>query len=123
MIHINKSIYSNKYIIKDNSSQHLLDLGFRKYYEPEERYVYNFVISKYGKSIVLCGRIIAYTDTKEIKIDVITHNYATYAPFYDTEFGNYEPIMDKINKNILKEFKKLGIIEYKNKKENVYGNN
>ena len=123
MIHINKSIYSNKYIIKDNSSQHLLDLRFRRYYEPEERYVYNFVISKYGKSTVLCGRIIAYTDTKEIKIDVIAHNYTAYAPFYDTEFGNYEPIMKKINKTILEEFKKLGIIEYKNKKENVYGNN
>ena len=116
MIHINKSIYSNKYVIKDNSSQHLLDLGFRRYCEPEERYVYNFVISKYGKSIVLCGRIIAYTDTKEIKIDVITHNYTTYAPFYDVEYGNYESIMDKINKNILKEFKKLGISEYKRTK-------
>ena len=112
MIHINKSIYSNRYIIKDNSPQHLLDLGFRRYYyEPEERYVHNFVISKYSKSIVLCGRIIAYTDTKEIKIDVMTHNYTTYAPFYDVEYGNYEPIMKKINKNILEEFKKLGIIK------------
>ena len=111
MIHISKSIYSNRYVIKDNSSQRLLDLGFRRYCDSEERYVYNFVISKYGKSIVLCGRIIAYTDTKEIKIDVMTHNYTTYAPFYDVEYGNYEPIMKKINKNILEEFKKLGIIK------------
>lgn len=31
--------------------------------------------------------------------------------------------MEKINKNILEEFKKLGIVEYKNKKENTDGNN
>ena len=73
--------------------------------------------------IALRGRIIAYTDTKEIKIDVMDNNYASYAPFYDTEYGNYEPIMEKINKNILEEFTKLGIIEYKNKKEYIDGNN
>lgn len=63
--------------------------------------------------IALCGRIIAYTDTKEIKIDVMDNNYVSYRPFYNNniECGNYEPIMEKINKNILEEFKKLGIVE------------
>ena len=123
MIHINKSIYLNTYIIKDNSPQHLLDLGFRRYYDSEERFVYNFIVLKYEKMIALRGRIIAYTDTKEIKIDVMNNNYASYRPFYNVECGNYEPIMEKINKNILEEFKKLGIVEYKNKKENTDGNN
>ena len=117
MIHINKSIYSNKYIIKDNSSQHLLDLGFRRYYDSEERYIYNFIVLKYEKMIALRGRIIAYTDTKEIKIDVMDNNYASYRPFYNVTCGNYEPIMEKINKNILEEFKKLGIIKKERDKE------
>ena len=75
--------------------------------------------------IALCGRIIAYTDTKEIKIDVMDNNYVSYRPFYNNniECGNYEPIMEKINKNILEEFKKLGIMEYKNKKDDTDGNN
>lgn len=111
MIHINNSIYQNTYIIQDNSPQHLLDLGFHKYYDSEERYVYNFTVLKYEKMVALRGRIIAYKDTKEIKIDVMDNNYAIYAPFYDTEFGNYEPIMEKINNRILEEFKKLGIIK------------
>ena len=101
MIHINKSIYSNKYIIKENSPQHLLDLGFRRYYDSEERFVYNFIVLKYEKMIALRGRIIAYTDTKEIKIDVMDNNYASYRPFYNIECVNYEPIIEKINKNIL----------------------
>lgn len=112
-IDINKTTY----IIQDNSTQHLLDLGFRKYYDSEGTYIYNFHILEYDNMVALIGRILAYTDDNEIKIDVMDNNYVLYRPFYNLETGNYKPIMDKINKSILKEFKKLGIVKQKETKE------
>ena len=54
-----KSIQQNKYKIDDNSPNHLIDIGFRKSYDVEEKYIYNFVVLKYEKMIALRGRIIA----------------------------------------------------------------
>lgn len=110
-----KSIQQNKYKIDDNSPSHLIDLGFYKTYDTEEKYIYNFVVLKYEKMIAIRGRIIVYPDTKEIKIDVMDNSYALYAPFYHIEYGNYDVIMEKINKSILAEFKKLGITKTKEK--------
>ena len=114
---MSKSIYKNTYILKDNTPQHLYDLGFRKNNKLENGYVYNFPVLKYGKMITLRGRIIAYTDTEEIKIDVMVNDYASYRPFYNIDCGNYDPIINKINANILREFKKLGIERKHNNKE------
>ena len=115
-----KSIQSNRYIISDNTPQHLIDLGFRKHIntDTEEEYRYNFTVLKYDNLTALRGRITVYTDTKEIKIDVMDNNYGTYSPFYNVEYGNYDVILKKINKSILAEFKKLGITEYKKKNKN-----
>ena len=106
------SIHENNYIISDNTAKKLLDLGF-KYDETEEKYVYNFPVLRHEKITVLHGRIIAYTDTNKIQIDVMDNNFAPYAPFYNIECGNYDTIMNKINRAILNEFSKLKIVKRK----------
>jgi hypothetical protein len=109
-----KSIQDNDYIISVNNTRHLLDLGF-KHDETEEKYVYYFPALRHEKITVLHGRIIAYIDTNKIQIDVIDNNATPYAPFYNIECGNYDTIMNKINKAILNEFRKLKIVKGKDK--------
>ena len=105
-----KSIQSNTYIISDNSPQYLFELGFHRVFDYDEQYVYNFPVLKYKKMTTLRGKITVYTDSKEVKIDVFDiNNHSIYAPFYNSEYRNREVIMEKINKNILSEFTKLGI--------------
>lgn len=112
-----KSIQSNRYAIKDNLPQHLLELGFRRYYDEDEQYIYNFTVLRYEKTTVLRGRIIAYTDINEIKIDVVNNKNIPYLPFYNAEYGNYNTILCNINKNILAEFTKLGITKVNTKRK------
>ena len=113
-----KSIQSNTYIISDNSPQYLFDLGFHRVFDHDEQYVYNFPVLKYKKITTLSGKITVYTDSKEIKIDVFDiNNHSIYAPFYNSEYRNREVIMEKINKNILLEFTKLGIKKKTNERK------
>lgn len=116
-----KSIYENQYIISDNSVQHLLELGF-KYDNEENIYVYNFNVLRHEKTTVLRGKITAFTSSSNIHIDVIDNNYIPYAPFYNIECGNYDVILNKINKAILNEFSKLNITK-KNRKRDVMNEN
>ena len=104
-----KSIHENKYIISDNSPQHLTKLGFRKDSEQEEKYAYKFTVLRYEKMTVLRGKIAVRSDTNEVQIDVTDNNYTPYAPFYNVEYGNYDDILNKINEAILNEFSKLKI--------------
>ena len=85
-----------------------MDLGF-KFDKEEAKYVYNFTVMKHEKTTVLRGRITAYTDTNKIQIDVTDNNCAPYAPFYNIECGNYDVMLNKVNKAILNEFSKLKI--------------
>lgn len=102
-----KSIHENQYIIPDNSAKHLLELGF-KYDSDEDKYIYNF-------SVLRC-KVTVYTDTNEIQIDVTDNNSMLYAPFYNIECGNYDVVLNKINKAILNEFSKLKITKKNTKK-------
>lgn len=110
-----KSIHEEQYIISNNTAVYLIDLGF-KYDSNEEKYVYNFPVLKYEKMTVLRGRITAYTDTNDIRIDVMDNNFTPYASFYNIECGNYDVILNKINKAILNEFSKLNITKKNTKK-------
>lgn len=110
-----KSTHENQYIISENTAKHLLDLGF-KYDNDEDEYTYTFPVLRYDKMTVLKGRITAYADTDEIQIDVTDNNFIPYAPFYSVECGNYDVILNKINKAILNEFSKLKITKKNTKK-------
>ncbi len=93
-----KSIQDNDYIISVNNTRHLLDLGFK--HDETEEYVYYFPVLRHEKITVLRGRIIAYTDTNKIQIDVIDNYFTPYAPFYNIECGNYDTIMKITLKNV-----------------------
>lgn len=103
-----KSIHENQYVISDNTAEHLIGLGF-KYDNDEDKHVYTFPVLRYDKMTALRGRITAYTDTNEIQVDVTDNNFTPYAPFYNIECGNYDVVLNKINKVILNEFSKLKI--------------
>lgn len=111
-----KSIHEDRYVISNNTTGHLIDLGF-KYDNDEDEYIYKFTVLRYNKMTVLRGRITAYADTNIIQIDVIDNNYAPYAPFYNIECGNYDIVLNKINKAILNEFGKLKITKKNEKKD------
>ncbi|MFG6322643.1 MAG: hypothetical protein K1W41_14530 [Lachnospiraceae bacterium] len=113
-----KSIHEDQYIIFDNTAKHLLDLGF-KYDSDEDKYTYNFSALKYEKTTVLRGIITAYTNTDKIKIDVKDNNFIPYAPFYNIECGNYDVILNKINKAILNEFSKFKISKRMPRKDDI----
>lgn len=110
-----KSIHENQYIISDKTAKHLLDLGF-KYDSDDDKYVYNFSVLRYDKTTVLRCKVTAHTDTNEIQIDVMDNNFTPYAPFYSVEYGNYDVILNKINKAILNEFSRLKITKKNIKK-------
>lgn len=111
-----KSIHEDQYIISDNTAGHLIDLGF-KYDNNEDEYIYKFPILRYEKMIVLRGKIKAYTDTNKVQIDVVDNNFTPYAPFYNIEYGNYDVVLNKVNKAILNEFSKLKITKKNEKKD------
>lgn len=110
-----KSIHEDQYIISNNIAKHLLDIGF-KYDASEDKYVYTFAVLRYDEITVLRCKVAAYTDTNEIQIDVVDNNFTPYAPFYNIECGNYDVVLNKINKAILNEFRKLKITKKNVKK-------
>jgi len=51
-----------------------------------------------------------------VMIDVYNTNGSAYTPFYHNEYGNYEPIMNIINSNIIRELNKFNIKEKRKRK-------
>lgn len=45
------------------------------------------------------------------------NNFTPYAPFYNIEYGNYDVVLNKVNKAILNEFSKLKITKKNEKKD------
>ena len=112
-----KSIHENQYKISDNSARSLLDLGF-KYDTEEDKYVYNFAVMKHEGITVLSGRITAYTATKKIQIDVTDNDYnIPWVPLNSIECGNYDVVLNRINKAILNELSKLKITKTNGKRD------
>ena len=104
-----RNIKSKDYYIENNTYKNLLELGFHKYYDGDESYIYRFGVLGHERMTALYCKITAYADGDDIKIDVYDCNNSTYAPFYNDDCGNHEIILKKIHNNIFKEFKKLGI--------------
>lgn len=83
--------------------QNLEKLGYKKHYNEDGMYYEkSFPVVK-SKSLL---GVITITDIVKIDcIDAVTR--VPYAPFYYYEFGNYKPLLDKINKRINKELARL----------------
>ena len=104
-------IIESTFKIKNPTKDNLLNLGFR-YNKYSETYAYHFPVMKYKTVTTLRGCITLQEGESKIKIDVYrTDGEDYYSPFYGVTYGNYETILKKINKSILREFKKLNIYE------------
>lgn len=87
---------------------------FGLYGADETTYLYRFQVHKYnGKTILECELSIN-AHNNEVTIDVyIVSNRNPYTAFYSGETGNYGPMLEKINKKIHSELKKLGVVNCK----------
>ena len=114
------SIINNTYKLSNTSEENLKKLGFRYDRNTSDNnttnYIYKFSVYKYeGKSLLDCELLIN-VDSKIVTTNVYEQSGSIYRPFYYTEFGGHDIILDIINNNILNEFKKLHIKQVKNKK-------
>lgn len=110
------SIRKNTYVIKNPTTENLRNLGFR--YSStlsngiEKVYVYRFPVLKYKRKPLLECELSVETNNNTVLVNVYNYsNHSSYAPFYYDFYGNYEVVLKIINKNILREFRKLGVIK------------
>lgn len=105
---------NNKYIKRNVSKEWLTKNNF-KYSnilsdEDNEVYVYRFPVHKNGFFTVLECEIVICLSSGEVNVDIFEYGTRDrYAPFYYAEYGNYNIILEVINKQIETELKKFGI--------------
>lgn len=96
-----KQIYKNKLSI-----QELKTKGFR-YDMQYQNYTYEFPVYKYKrKPFVICKVFISEED-KSVRFNVYNVNGNLYTAYYNREYGR-SLLIKLIEKNIEKEFRKLG---------------
>ena len=97
------------YILSVNSTQ-MKELGFRYDYIIKD-YIYQFPVykSKKNEPLVFC-KLGVDEETKKVYFNVCNADGTLYNPFYDRYYGKSN-VVKVIDKNIEKEFKKLGVIE------------
>ena len=104
---------STEYKLNNPTIENIRNLGFRYSTllstEEEKIYIYRFPVYKYKNKTVLECELTVGFDTNNIIINVYNSHHEIYTPFYNVEYGNFESILDIVNKNINKEFKKLGV--------------
>ena len=97
------------YILSVNSAQ-MKELGFKYDFELQD-YIYKFPVYKSQKkeALVFC-KLGIDEETKKVYFNICNTDETLYAPFYDRYYGKSK-VVEVIDKNISKEFNKLGIIE------------
>ena len=110
-----KSLIHNKYKKNNITKSWLNKNGFYKIISyDEETYRYMFGIYKYHNSPLLDCELILFFESGEVKMNVYNHGTRSrYTPFYHSEYGNYERVVRKINKEINSKIKELGIEKVK----------
>lgn len=102
------------FILKDNSIEKLLSLGFKKVTFVDDDckyYKYRFPVHKHnGRMTLECELTVNYK-SREVIINIYDEHKEIYVPYYNREYGNRTEFIEKINKEILTEFKKLEIEE------------
>lgn len=118
-----EQLINKKYKMLYPSESKLLKFGFKKVKNlDDDIWKYSFPVYKHNHKITTIeGIITVILPTGKVLLDVYS-NGNIYTPFYNNEFGNYEPIMNIINSNILKELTKFNIKE-KRKKKNAINKN
>ena len=112
-----EQLINKKYKMLYPSESKLLKFGFKKVKNiDDDIWKYTFPVYKHDHKITTIeGIITVVLPTGKVLIDVYS-NGNIYTPFYNNEYGNYEPIMEIINNNILREFNKFNIKEKKKDK-------
>lgn len=114
-----EQLNNNIYVIDVSDRRKLIKKGFKPYtYDLDENYDYSYCFSVYetqGVPIIYCK--LNVDSEGYVNIFVHTERGEIYKPFYGTKYGNYDPIIEKINKKILAEFRKLGIEKKENSDE------
>ena len=75
-------------------------------------YTHRFPVYRYknGTNIILDAEFTLHSDTKRVETNVYSRaTNEAYAPYYYYEYGDYTVVIDIINKNIEKEYRKVGI--------------
>ena len=91
------------------SKHEMKSIGFKYDYILKD-YVYEFPVYKYGRKPVVICKLGINPETYEIWFNVCS-NGALYAAYYNRELHNNNLVVGIIEKNIQKEFKKLGIVK------------
>ena len=109
-----KQELEENYTLKDHSQENLRLLGFHRYSlmcdEYSMYYIYRFPVEKYlGKTVLKCELKID-ANTGDIRVDVYDMDNDIFAMFYNETTESNKAFLTRINKNILAEYKKLGIV-------------
>lgn len=105
-----QGLLNQKFIISNISKEKLYNLGFRQTnYEDIEDNNWTYIFPVCNETLI-CS-INVEPPSKEVKLNVyIDYNkHNIYPPFYQQFCGNHLPVLNKINNDILNEFKKLNI--------------
>lgn len=119
-------VVNTTYKLPNTSKQWLLSHNFHynRLFSDEETevYTYRFPVYKYEKFTVLECELSAILGNDNTTINV--YDYGTndrYAPFYYSEYGDYNKMLETIWANINKLLIELGIIKQENKEKIVNG--
>ena len=72
-------------------------------------YVHRFSVLRHNNTSTLDGEFSIMGDSGDVIINVYDMNRNLYAPYYNVMFGDYTPVLTKINNRINQELKRLGI--------------
>lgn len=100
----------NRTYILNITSQEMKDLGFKYDFELQD-YIYKFPVylSQKKEPLVFC-KLGIDEETKKVFFNVCDTNGGLYTPYYNREYGKSK-VVEVIDKNIRKEFTRLGIKE------------
>lgn len=95
------------YILSVNSIQ-MKELGFKYDFELQD-YIYKFPVykSKKNEPLIFC-KLGIDEETKRVYFNICNVDDTLYTPYYNREYGKSK-VVEVIDKNIKKEFKKLGV--------------
>jgi len=114
-LHVDKY---TKYYMKGSKVRDLESLGFKYKHNMSDSentvYDYIFPVYRYHAIISLEARFLLHRESGIVVIDVFdTNTHGIYGPWYYDPSGIYNKIIRIINRNILKEMKKMHIVKYK----------
>ena len=100
---------NKSYILSVNSTQ-MKELGFKYDYIIKD-YIYQFPVYKSQKkeTLIVC-KLGVDEETKCVFFNICDVDGTLYAPFYNRYYGKSK-VVEVIDRNIEKEFKKLGVEE------------